>query len=385
MTTLVRFLPVLFIVLTSLAPLSAQPAAKPIFKYAEAKHGPADLKYHGKVPVLTVAGSPEEIGEQIGVLQADVVKDIQKLIGGYVKFRGWQDTFPWILKTGSLLEYNFPADHRREFAAAMKKAKLDRELLILVNTGFDIVSAFACSAIVAEPAKSATGEVIFGRNLDLPKFAHLHELTLVTVYRPNGKHAFAAVGFPAVFGVISGMNDVGLSLAVNEVLETKDASAKFNPLGTPKLFLLRRVLEECATLDEAEKLIRASVRTGMMAVTICDKKEGAVLEITPKTVVRRRATDGIATCTNHFRSNELCVADKCFRLDALAVAGRKDKLGVPDVGDALHASRMQNYTMQTMIFEPASLRLHLAFGEVPSSALPRETLDLAPLLRPLAK
>ena len=42
-------------------PLCAQPAAKPAFKYAEAKHGPAELKYYGKIPVLAVSGTPEEI------------------------------------------------------------------------------------------------------------------------------------------------------------------------------------------------------------------------------------------------------------------------------------------------------------------------------------
>ena len=190
--------------------------------------------------------------------------------------------------------------------------------------------------------------------------------------------------FPGVFGVISGMNDAGLSLAVNEILETKDAAVKFNPLGTPKLLLLRRVLEECATLDEAEKLMTAATRTGMMAVTICDTKEGAVLEITPKSVVRRKATDGVCTATNHFRTKELCVADKCVRLDELDASRRKEKLTVADVGDALHAARFGDLTMQTMIFEPASLRLHLAFGLLPSSAMPRETLDLEPLLRPAA-
>ena len=38
--------------------------------------------------------------------------------------------------------------------------------------------------------------------------------------------------------------------------------------------------------------------------------------------------------------------------------------------------------MQTMLFEPATLRLHLAFGTIPSSGLPRDTVDLTPLLRP---
>jgi hypothetical protein len=36
-------------------------------------------------------------------------------------------------------------------------------------------------------------------------------------------------------------------------------------------------------------------------------------------------------------------------------------------------------TIQTMIFEPDSLRLHLAIGSCPSSKLPLKELDLAPL------
>jgi isopenicillin-N N-acyltransferase-like protein len=382
MTTPCRLAIAAIFLFLPLAPLSAQDAAKPIFRYREARHGGAELKYYGKIPVLAVAGSPEEVGGQIGTLQAAVVKNLQGSIEGYVRFRGWNDVYPWILKAGALLEWNFPRSHRAEFSSAMKAAQVDRELLILINTAFDVVSAFACSTLVAEPARSETGALLFGRNLDLPPFANLHELALVTVYRTQGKRAFASVGFPGQFGVISGMNDAGLCVAVNEILETKDASAKFNPLGTPKLLLLRRVLEECATLDDAEKLIAAATRTGMMAVTVCDQKESAVLEITTKSVVRRRPDAGICTCTNHFRTKELGLGDKCDRLDALDASRAKAKLTIDDVGQALHAANFGELTMQTMIFEPAALRLHLAFGRLPSSAQPRETLELGPLLTP---
>jgi hypothetical protein len=38
------------------------------FRFTEAKHGKGELKYRHDVPILVVAGTPEEIGEQIGVL-----------------------------------------------------------------------------------------------------------------------------------------------------------------------------------------------------------------------------------------------------------------------------------------------------------------------------
>ena len=47
----------------------------------------------------------------------------------------------------------------------------------------------------------------------------------------------------------------------------------------------------------------------------------------------------------------------------------------------LHAASQGDHTLQTMVFEPAELRLHLAVGELPSSAGPLRTLELAPLFR----
>jgi hypothetical protein len=367
---------------TALVPaLQAQTpeASRPIFRYQEGKYGSGQLKYHGKTPILVVEGTPEEIGKQIGHLQVNVVGDFQKLIERYVAHRGWAEAYPWLIRTGGLLAYNFPADHRKEFEAAAKEAKLDRDFLVLINTAFDVVSMFACSTMIVEPERSATGAIVFGRNLDLPPFAYLHELTMVTVYRPKGKHAFASVGFPGVMGVISGMNDAGLSLAVNEIIQSKDGAAKFNPLGTPKLLLLRRVLEECTTLDEAEKLLKSSTRTGMIAVTMADKNGGAVFEVTPKSVVRRSPTQGLCCCTNDFRTAELGLPCHCPRWDALEKSRTAKKLTLDDVNHHLHEARFPDMTIQTMIFEPTRLRLHLAFGRIPSSNLPRETLELEPL------
>src|SRR5207249_10385214 len=43
-------------------------AAEKPFRYPEGKHEKGELKYVNGVPVLTVEGTPEEIGAQIGVL-----------------------------------------------------------------------------------------------------------------------------------------------------------------------------------------------------------------------------------------------------------------------------------------------------------------------------
>ena len=246
---------------------------------------------------------------------------------------------------------------------------------------FDVKKIGGCSTLIVEPARSTTGGPLFGRNLDFPTLGILEKYSLVTVCRPEGKHAFASIGFPGMLGCLSGMNDAGLAVATLEVYSAADGSAGFSLLGTPYAMCYRRILEECTTIDEAEKLLRSMRRTTQMNLAVCDRHRGAVLEMTPKSVVRRDADGGLCPCTNHFRTAELATASACHRYDALSQAARMPKLGLRDVSARMHAANQGAETFQTMIFEPATLKLHLAIGSCPSSALPLAELDLRQLLK----
>ncbi len=56
-------------------------------------------------------------------------------------------------------------------------------------------------------------------------------------------------------------------------------------------------------------------------------------------------------------------------------------LAVADVRRRLQAANQGSWTIQTMVFEPAALKIHLSIGAGPTSARPLTTIDLAPLLR----
>ncbi len=92
-----------------------------------------------------------------------------------------------------------------------------------------------------------------------------------------------------MLGCLSGMNDAGLAVATLEVYSSADGSASFSLHGTPYAMCYRRILEECTTIDEAEKLLRSMRRTTSMNLAVCDRQRGAVLEMTTKSVVRRDA------------------------------------------------------------------------------------------------
>lgn len=351
--------------------------------FREARFEQGELKYIEGIPVLVVQGTPEQIGRQKAVLTAEVVKLLADYPKQLLKRFGREDRWPKLVAKSRLLLPQFPPDHRAELKAFAAASGMPSEVGVVANTMLDIYrGGLGCSSLIVEAGRSKTGGPLFGRNLDFYTLGILDKYNLVTIHRPEGKHAFASVGFPGLCGCVSGINDAGLALAVHEVFISRDRSPLFNPEGVPYTLCFRRILEECATVQEAEALLRKTKRTTLLNLVVCDRQGGAVLEMTPKHVVRRLAEDGICVCTNHFRTATLAVFPWCRRYRQLDRSRRLDTLDVSDLAEKLHDVNQGPLTVQTMIFEPVPLKLHLAIGSCPSSALPMKLLELAPLLTP---
>jgi isopenicillin-N N-acyltransferase-like protein len=143
-------------------------------------------------------------------------------------------------------------------------------MLVALNGIFELHGVINGSTFLVEPKRSATGEMLFGRNVDLDGFGCLDRLSLVTVCRPEGRHAYASVGFPGFLGVFSGMNDAGLAVAALRAYDAADDSPKFNPLGTPLYLTFRQILEECRTVEEAEQLLKGGTFTTRIILSVCD-------------------------------------------------------------------------------------------------------------------
>ncbi|WP_020472221.1 C45 family autoproteolytic acyltransferase/hydolase [Zavarzinella formosa] len=352
--------------------------------YPEATSGKGKVSYVNGFLVIVLQGTPEEIGTQYGEL---VLKPAKPLIGRVDKYMvqiGWEKVFPTMVKLSGLVFINFPADQQKEVSTAAKIAGVDKNLLTALNAIPDLAKLGGCSTLVVEPNRSQTEGPLFGRNLDWPPFEGLPEFTSVIVFKPKGKQAFAAVTFPVLIGCLSGMNEAGLSLAINEITESKDKSTGRNITGTPMMMLFRRILEECKTIDEAEAILKKADRTTWFCLTLCDPKSSCVLEVTPKNVVRRSAIQDVCCCTNHFRTDELSLTKKCDRYPKLeAIQTGKQKLGVKEVFTALGEVHQDNHTVQSMIFEPKALTVHVSKGTGTKSAteIPLTKIDLKPFFQ----
>jgi predicted choloylglycine hydrolase len=363
--------------LTLVAASLASAAEPRAFQEAFFKKG--ELKYINDIPVLIVAGTPEEMGHQKAVLTADVMKTIAEYPQRLLERASHKDRSAKYLEMSKAIANQLPESHREEMRSFAEHSGVDRNIGLLANMLPDVYRDISCSSLIVEPAKSVTGGPLFGRNLDFYTLKMLDKYSLVTVQRPTGKHAFVSIGFPGMFGCLSGMNDAGLALAVHEVFLAHDGAPIFNPKGMPYTFCFRRILEECTTIEEAEKMLRETERTTILNLAVCDTKHAVVLEMTPKTVATRHSSDGILACTNHFRTDELRVFQLCNRYPKLMQARHTDKLDLHDVAKKMDEVNMGKMTVQTMIFEPASLMLYVAIGGCPSSSQPMKTVDLKPL------
>jgi hypothetical protein len=350
--------------------------------FPEAKHGGGELRYDGGVPVLVLRGKPAEMGEQFGKLAIVNAPDIGGLHERFLKDSGQEKRWPFLAGMAGLLKPNFPPHVLAEVEAAAKASDRELPLLLFANTVADLSSGMGCSTVVVGKDRSATGGPVFGRNFDWLPTQGITEHTLVVVYKGEGKRAFAAVTVSPIAGVISGMNDAGLSVTMNEIrLKASKDAAKFDWKGTPILLAFRRVLEECGTVAEAEKLLRGMTRTTTCCMTICDKDGGAVFEVTPTNLEVRAAENGVCCCTNHFRTDKLGGEAKCWRYAKLAPlqADGGAKLGVADLFAALDGVSQGKSTLQSMVFEPADRVLHLAYGDGHATKLKPRKLELGKL------
>jgi len=354
--------------------------------FTEARAEGGELKIIQGIPVLFLAGDPEEMGRQQGALLVEPLRPLCKLPKAIVEREAWGGAaWPVIVGMGRGAMQRVPDRFRRELDAASGHAKISKEeadALIALNALFEVRDVANCSAFIVEPERSATGQMLFGRNLDLPSYGCTDRLSLVTIYRPKGRHAFASVGFPGFGGVISGINDAGLAIAALSSYESADGSPELNPLGTPLYLTFRRILEECSTIEEAHRLLRGGKYTTWMILAACDTQRSAVFEITTKDVVTRRAEDHLLAATNQFRTPQLSVRTNSSRYAKLEKYWqRENPLTRSDVAQAMRDARRSN-TLHTMIFEPKSLKLHLAISaHPPATSKPLVTLNLAELFK----
>ncbi|MGA2500096.1 MAG: C45 family peptidase [Tepidisphaeraceae bacterium] len=310
------------------------------------------------IPIHIVSGGPEEMAAAYARAMGPTVKT---LMPQYVKKFLPPQAYELGLSAGRLFEKFIPADHWAELVAMAKDAGMAQDEALLGNVFVDLIPTAMCSTISLSDQASGDHLPRMGRNLDFPGMGIAEERSVIVVYKPKGRHVFAAVTWPGLLGVLSGMNEHGLCVANMEVPRRLRPAS-----GVPCMFLYRLLLEQCRTVDEAIDLLKATQRHTANNLNMIDAKGGrAVAEIRPEDVtVRRAPADKPLVATNHHRGTDLATPGRCRRYDTLTrLAGANwGKIDVAGIERMLNAASAA-LTIQSMVFEPTTLTVYLSAGK----------------------
>lgn len=159
-----------------------------------------------------------------------------------------------------------------------------------------------CTSFGTWNDQSADSNLIIGRNFDFYMGDDFAADKIVVFYRPEKGHNFMFVSWGGFTGVVSGMNDKGLTVTINAAKTTVPTAA-----ATPVSLVAREILQYAKNIQEAwdiAKKRRMFVSESFLIGSAEDNK-AVIIEKTPEGMDMYSSGKNFITCTNHFQGDSL--------------------------------------------------------------------------------
>ncbi|MGY0391050.1 C45 family autoproteolytic acyltransferase/hydrolase [Bizionia sp. KMM 8389] len=267
---------------------------------------------------LYVSGDPYQIGLQVGSLSEELMAEQETAFLGKVEELVPSKTKQYLLRK-MLAWYNrkmylhVPEEYKSEILGVSKYAGdtydyvADNYLrLLYFHSAHDIGHALqdlalvGCSSFAAWGDKTEDGELIIGRNLDFYAGDDFAKNKLIAFIKPTNGYNFMSVTWAGMMGVVSGMNDQGITVTINAAKSDIPMVAK-----TPISILTREILQYASNIDEAIAI--AKKRQVFVSESIfigsAQDKRAITIEVSPNNFgVYAVENSNQLICSNHFQS-----------------------------------------------------------------------------------
>ncbi len=297
------------------------------------------------VPLVVLAGSPSEIGTNEGTVYRTVMPGLLRIMGlGAEAMQVFKPrrTRSWIA--------GLPPAHRAEMEAMAGVAGIRVNRLLHANVIVDT----CCSALVSPG--TAARPLMVARNMDFFPAGVTGPATVLKVYRQPGRRPFVSVSWPGYAGVVSGMNDAGVTACV---LLRHAGSSRDG--GTPICFRIREILEECSDLESAVARFRSGAVSSEHYLLLSDEQSSAIVWRQGDAVMRHDPTAGWLAAANGRRGADGLPADARGTVLQDLARGRQD-WDDAWMRSATTATCQLGTNAQAMLWTPAKRTLDLATG-----------------------
>jgi hypothetical protein len=269
---------------------------------------------------LYVEGEPFERGVANGKLTKDLVHYQEEVFTAQIHRLVPSNFYLGVLKYfvgwfNRDLQDNITNEYQLEILGVSKAASPDfndiappYQRILNYHAAHDIghalqnMSLVGCTAFATWGSRSEDSTLIIGRNFDFYVGDEFARDKIVAFYNPAQGHKFMMVTFGGMTGVLSGMNDQGLTVTINAAKSVvPDASA------TPVTLVTREILQYASTIQEAYDIVEKRTMFVAESFMIGSAKDGkaAIIEKTPDAIDFVEGTDEHLLSTNHFLGKTL--------------------------------------------------------------------------------
>lgn len=267
---------------------------------------------------LIVHGDAFHRGEAIGHLSKDLLHYQEKVFVNQIKEIVPSERYLKFLRIFTIifnrdLGKNIPEEYRKEIYGISLSCTHDYDFIgtpyerqLNYHSAHDLGHAMqdymlvGCSSFATWGKNSADSSLIIGRNFDFYVGDDFARNKQIAFYFPDKGYKFASVGWPGMIGVMSGMNETGLTVTINAAKSTMPTSS-----ATPISILTREILQYASTIKEAYAIAKKRKTFVSESILIGSAKEGraAIIEKSPEQIALYTGTGEQIICTNHYQSS----------------------------------------------------------------------------------
>jgi len=313
----------------------------------------------GERQVLFLEGTAEEMGRAHGELMKEEIGQMAKKIALVGTAYTVEQKISFVEKISEAQRRCSPFTPERYFREMDAMADSSSQTKASVRRLNFFPEMFHCSGIAVRGKGTIDGNVRHARVLDYMRDIGIQDYAAAMLFMPsesvNGKkfNAWVSISYPGFIGTVTCMNEKGLVMG-----EMGGRGEGFWD-GIPMTFLMRRVMEECGTVEEAVSLLQSVPQTCIYYYVLSDAENNIAAAVCD-------ATDHDHEKVHIIRPNEdypdwmpngsvLPFKDP----DAVYISGKGER--IETLGERLKANfgQIDTQTMIEMIKRPVCMKSNL--------------------------